>query len=149
MLSKRNPMANKKEKTRLKAEEWYIEHTDCTQAQIAELFHVAPNTVGDWVRKHNWDDKRLEYHSSPVRIKQILQDEFIWVSQGNKARIDTDALSKINASLERVDRKADPYVYARMLKELDNFISQINPKFAADCTPFHKLFLQHRIDLEA
>lgn len=139
----------KKDNTRVKAEEWFIEHPECTQAEIAELFKITAKTVGDWHKKHNWDTKRLDYNSSPVRIKQILQEEFIWVSQGNKARIDTDALSKINASLERVDRKADPYVVSRILKELDNFISQEDPKFATTCTPFHKRFLQHRISLEA
>ena len=142
-------MANKKEKTRLKAEEWFIEHPECTLVEIAALFNINEKTAGEWSKKYRWDDKRLDYHSSPVKIKQILQDEFIWVSQGNKPRIDTDALSKINASLERIDRKADPYVVARILKELDNFISEQDPKFATLCTPFHKLFLQYRINLES
>ena len=140
---------SKKDGIRLRAEEWFIDHPECSQAEIASIFKVTAKTVGEWARKHDWDDKRLDYNSSPVRIKQILQAEFIWVSQGQKPRIDTDALSKINASLERIDRKADPYVVARILKELDNFISQHDPKFAGLCTPFHKLFLQHRINLEA
>jgi len=140
---------SKKDSIRVKAEEWFIDHPDCTQAEIAELFKVTTNTVSAWAAKHNWDDKRLDYNSSPVKTKQILQAEFIWIAGGNKPRIDTDALSKVNASLERVDRKADPYVVAQILKELDNFISQQDPKFATLCTPFHKLFLQHRINLEA
>lgn len=142
-------MGNKKEKIRLNAEEWFIEHSECTLTELADLFKVTAKTVGEWAKKHRWDEKRLDYHSSPVKIKQILQDEFIWVSQGNPPRINTDALSKINASLERIDRKADPYVVARILKELDNHISQEDPKFASLCTPFHKRFLQHRINLES
>ena len=52
------------------------------------------------------------------------------------------------SSLDRCDKQADPIVVHKILKELDLFISQTDPKFAAQCTPFHKMFLQHRIKME-
>lgn len=148
-VAQKATMAAKKDRIRQRAEDWYIDNSDCTQAEIAEKFGITAKTVGDWVKKHGWEKKRLDYHSSPVKIRQLLQEEFISIAQGNKSKLDADAISKINAALERMDRKADPYVVQSILKELDNYISQIDPKFAAQCTPFHKLFLQHRINLEA
>src|SRR6185437_5650563 len=121
---------------------------DCTQAEIAEKFHVTAKTVGDWYKKYAWEDRRRDYHSSPVRIKQLLQQELLSVAMGNAAKLNADAISKLNAALDRLDKKLDAFVVKRVLVELDNFISQSDPKFAATCTTYHKQYLQHRINLE-
>ncbi|WP_040540327.1 hypothetical protein [Pedobacter arcticus] len=141
-------MAGKLDKKRQQAEEWYIENNDGSQKLCAELFKITEKTVGAWSKKYNWEEKRLDYHSSPVKIKQLLQREAMLVAQGNKPTIQADSLSKIMASLDRCDSKADPIVVHRILKDLDNFISVDDPAFAGKCTKYHKLFLQHRIDLE-
>lgn len=138
----------KKDGVRQKAEDWFIENLDCSQAEIAEKFGITPKTVGDWYRKYDWEKRRLDYHSSPVVIKQLLQQELMSIAQGNAAKLNADAISKLNAALDRLDKKLDPFVVKRVLVELDNFITNIDPKFAATCTPFHKQYLQHRINLE-
>ncbi|QTE40532.2 hypothetical protein J3L18_23185 [Mucilaginibacter gossypii] len=137
-----------KDNIRQHAEDWFIEHADCTQVEIAEKFNVTTNTVSTWAKKFEWDKKRIDYHSSPVKIKQLLQQELMSVAQGNDAKLNADAISKLNAALDRLDKKLDAFVVKRVLVELDNFISQTEPKFAAQCTPFHKAYLQHRINLE-
>ena len=141
-------MAGKLEKKRQQAEEWFIENQDATLKECAELFKVTEKTAGSWAKKYNWEQKRLDYHSSPVKIKQLLQREAMWVAQGNAPRINADSLIKIMAGLDKCDSKADPIVVSRVLKDLDNFISVDDPLFATQCTKYHKFFLQHRIDLE-
>lgn len=141
-------MARNLEKKRQQAEEWFIENIEGTQKECAELFKVTEKTIGAWAKKYNWEQKRLDYHSSPVKIKQLLQREAMWVAQGNAPKINADSLIKIMAGLDRCDSKADPIVVSRVLKDLDNFISVDDPAFAAQATKYHKLFLQHRIDLE-
>lgn len=141
-------MGVKKNDKRQRAEDYFIENADCTQIEVAALFGVAPKTICAWAKKYHWEDRRLDYHSSPVRIKQLLQHELMKVAKGGPASISADGISKLMAALDRCDRKADPIVVHKILKDLDNFISQQDPAFAAQVTPYHKLFLQHRINLE-
>jgi transposase len=142
-------MARESNAKKQKAEEWFIENIDATQKEVAELFGISEKTIGTWVKKHNWMDKRLDYHSSPVKIKELLQRELLSVAQGNTPKLSADGISKLMSALDRCDKKADPIVVQRILKDLDNFISEIDPSFAVKCTQFHKQFLIHRINLEA
>lgn len=142
-------MARESNIKRQKAEEWFIENTDATQKEVSELFGISEKTIGTWAKKYKWLDKRLDYHSSPVKIKELLQRELMSVAQGKPAKLSADGISKLMAALDRCDKKADPIVVQRILKDLDNFISEIDAAFAIKCTQFHKQFLIHRINLEA
>lgn len=142
-------MGQKKDDKRQKAQDWYVENIDATQAEIAEMFGVTAKTISVWSNKYDWENKRLEYQSSPIKIKQLLQKELLSVAQGNDPKLPADGISKLMAALDRCEKKADPIVVHKILKDLDNFISQIDAHFAVQATVFHKQFLQHRINLEA
>jgi len=142
-------MAGKKDKIRQQAMDWYVENFAATKKEIAELFSVTEKTIGDWSQKDDWESKRLDYHASPVKIKQLLQQELLSVAQGNPAKLPADGISKLMSALEKVEKKADPAVVAKILKDLDNFISEDDPAFAIKCTHHHKQFLIHRINLES
>lgn len=129
-----------------KAEDFFIENFEVTQKDVAQIFAVSQTTVCAWAKKYNWDDKRTDYHSSPVRIKQLLQKELLRIAQGEPKTLDADAISKLNVAIDRLDAKANPIVVHRILKDLDTFVSQHDPELAAKMTPFHKMFLQHRIN---
>ncbi|MXV37682.1 hypothetical protein GO491_03155 [Flavobacteriaceae bacterium Ap0902] len=137
-----------KTQTRLKAEEFYIENLEITLKQVAEHFKVTEKTVGSWAKRYGWEEKRLDFHASPTVIKQRLQQEALNLTNGEVASFNADAVNKIMAAIDRLDKRADPIVVHKILKDLDNFISEINPEFAKECTTFHKQFLQHRINLE-
>jgi predicted transcriptional regulator len=141
-------MARSKDATRLKAESYYIENFEATQKDIAELFNVLQPTVSAWVRKYEWEEKRLNFHASPTKIKQLLQQELLNVASGGKPKLPADSISKLMAALDKCEKTSDPIVVHKILKDLDMFISQIDADFATKCTPFHKQFLQHRISLE-
>ena len=142
-------MAVRKDKIRTQAMDHYIENMECTKKEIAELFQVSEKTVGNWSNADDWDGKRLDFHASPVKIKQFLQKELLNVVQGQASTLNADTISKLMSALDRCDKKADPIVVHRILKDLDNFISEVNPEFAVECVHFHKQFLIHRISLEA
>ncbi|MPS74004.1 MAG: hypothetical protein E2590_12790 [Chryseobacterium sp.] len=141
-------MATKKDAVRQKAEAYYIENIDATNKNVAELFKVTEKTIGDWVKKYDWEDKRLNFHASPTVIKQKLQQETIHIMNGGDATFSADAISKLMSALDRCDKQADPIIVHKILKELDLFISQTDPKFAGQCIPYHKMFLQHKIKQE-
>lgn len=138
----------KKEGTRLKAEAFYIENLEATLKEVAQNFGITEKTVGTWARQENWEAKRLDFHVSPTVIKQRLQQEALRVSSGKEPTFNADAVNKLMAAIERLDKRADPIVVHKILKDLDNFISEINPDFATKCTEYHKQFLQHRINIE-
>ncbi|MGE0931673.1 hypothetical protein [Peijinzhouia sedimentorum] len=142
-------MAGKKDKIRQAARDYYIENVEITQKEIAELFSITEKTVSAWSNSEDWNNKRLEYHSSPVKIKEYIQKELLNVVQGKPATLNADGISKLMSALDRVEKKADPIVVSKILKDLDNFISEDDPEFAIRCTHYHKQFLIHRINLEA
>ncbi len=142
-------MAGKKDKTRQMAKDYFVENFEATKKEIAELYGVTEKTVGDWSLKDDWETARLNFHSSPVRIKQLLQAELLNLAQGKPATLPADSISKLFSALDKVEKKVDATVVSRILKELDNFIAEANPKLAVECTHYHKQFLIHRINLES
>lgn len=138
-------MARGKDATRLKAEAYFIENIEATNKEVAELFKVTEKTIAAWVNKYNWEDKRWDFNASPTFIKQKLQQEAVRVVNGEPSTFSADTIAKIMSAIDKVDKSADPVVIHKILKELDNFISEIDPEFATECTKYHKQFLQHRI----
>ena len=142
-------MAKSKDAIRQKAEAYYIENFEATRKEVSELFKITEKTAGDWCTKFDWDEKRYDFHASPTKIKQLLQQELLNVASGEKPKLPADGISKLMSALDKCEKKADPIVVHKILKDLDLFISQMDAEFAQRCTPFHKLFLQHRISLES
>ncbi|MCK0203286.1 phage terminase small subunit-related protein [Ornithobacterium rhinotracheale] len=132
--------------TRLKAEEFYIENLEITLKEVAEHFKVTEKTIGNWAKADNWEQKRLNFHASPTAIKQKLQQEALRVANGEPATFNADAVNKLMAAIDRLNKQADPIVIHKILKELDFFIAEQDPQFAKECTKYHKLFLQLKIN---
>ncbi|MDR0792007.1 MAG: DUF1804 family protein [Chitinophagaceae bacterium] len=141
-------MGLKKDRVRELAKDFYVQNFEATQQEVAEMYGVTTKTITEWKTKGKWEDARRNYHSSPVKIKQLLQDELLSVAQGNKPKLNADSIAKLMSALDRCERKLDPTVVAKILYELDNFISKIDPKFAAQVLPYNKQFLLYKISLE-
>ena len=142
-------MGLKKDRVRELAKNFYVENFDATQQEVAELFSVTPKTLNYWKVQDKWEEARRDYHASPVKIKQLLQEELLSISQGNPPKLKADNIAKLMAALDRCERKLDPAVVAKVLKELDNFTAKVNPKFAVEAIVYNKQFLLHRISMEA
>ena len=59
-----------------------------------------------------------------------------WIAEGNKARLDTDGLSKVAKSLQYFDGKVPLSVVISVLKEVDNFVAEINPQEVVKITEY-------------
>lgn len=141
-------MAQTKDNIRQKAEHFFIENIETSQKDIAELFKVSVVTVNAWYKKFDWKEKRLDFHASPTRIKQRIQEELLNITNGGTPKFSSDSVSKLMSALDKCNKVADPIVVQKILKDLDMFISQIEPKLAHQNTTYHKQFLQHRIAQE-
>lgn len=133
----------KTEQRRSQAEDLFINH-GLTAKDIAEIVGVSEQSLVRWRKMYNWDTRRADALSSPSKIKEILTSELLSVSQGNKAKVDCDALSKIAKVRREVSDKLDGGIYLSVLKECDNFIAGIDPKMADTIAKLHKKFLQHK-----
>lgn len=139
-------MPAKKDRIRELACDYYVQHIDVTLQDVAEMYGITYKTVQSWKEKYRWDDLRRDFHSSPVRIKQALQEEVISVSiHHNTPKFKADDISKLMASIDRCEKKLDPTIVAHLLRELDVFINKIDPKFAAEARKYHRQFLTNRI----
>ena len=90
----------------------------------------------------------MNFHASPTIIKQKLQAETIRVMNGQEPTFSASDVGKLMAALDRCETQADPTTVYKVLKELDMFISQQDAEFAAQCTKFHKQFLQLKVKNE-
>ena len=142
-------MARIKNSKKRQAEDFFIANFDITQKEVAAMFGVTENTVSEWARKGDWAAKRDDYHASPIKIRELLQKELLSVAQGNAPKLHSDAVSKLHKVIEELRKTAHPVVIQAVLKDLDNFISETNPKLATEVTKFHREFLIHRINQES
>ena len=97
----------------------------------------------------DWDAKRDRVISTPAKIRELLLEEMKSVSEGNKAKIDADALSKINKALTYLDGKVSLSVVISVFMEFDNWMAEVDPKKAAEFTEFHKLFIAWRAEQDS
>jgi predicted transcriptional regulator len=141
-------MGAKKDKIRQQAEEYYLDNIEATQQQVAELFGVTQKTVSSWATSGDWNEKRINLHASPIKIKQLLQQELLNVASGQAAKLNADSISKLMSALDKCDKKADPIVVARVMKDFASFVSESDAHFAVKLTDWMKKFLQHRINQE-
>lgn len=120
-----------------------------TCTAIAELLTISENTLSKWRTGMDWDTERANALSRPDKIKEILLKELTSVAEGNKARIDTDALSKISKTLQYFDGKVSLPIIVSVFKEFDNFVVDVDPHLALKFTEYHKAFINHRAQIDS
>lgn len=116
--------------------------------EIAKYLDVSEQSISGWRKNGNWDKRKELAELTPVKLKELMMEEARKVIAGEKSEIDADQLSKIMASIDRLDKRVNARVVMEVLRMLDNFTADINPKHAIESTKYHKLFLQHIISLE-
>lgn len=110
---------------------------------------ITEATLSKWRNSMDWDSKRDSIVSTPAKIRELLLEEMKSVSSGNKAKIDADALSKINKALSYLDGKVSLSVVISVFMEFDNWMAEADPKKAVDFTEYHKLFIAYRAEQDS
>jgi transposase len=138
------------------AEYLYVEKNISPQA-IADELGKNIKTIYAWRDKYNWEDTRSLFNTGPSELKKILLQAAMRVVKGEVRKddegntikeVDADSLSKIMKAYDYISKKASPAVCRDILVELDNFISEKEPKLAAQMTQYHRLFLVYKIQQE-
>jgi len=130
------------------AEDLFI-RAGLTAKDISEQLGVSEQTLTKWKKKGNWESRKQEISTSPLKIKELLLSEAHKIAGGEISTIDSDKLSKIMAAIDRLDKRISVRVVMDVFREFDNYMAEVEPKKALEFTKYHKLFLQHRINIEA
>lgn len=144
-------------KSEIKHAEWlYVEKGVSPQA-IADELERDIKTIYKWRDKYGWDDTKELFDTGPTQLKKALLQAAMRVMNGETRKdekgnemkeVDADSLSKIMKAYDYVSKKASPAVCHDILIELDNFVSEREPKLAAEMTQYHRMFLSYKIQLE-
>ena len=124
---------------------------------IAQEMDRNIKTIVDWRDKEGWEDTKELFQTGPTQLKKALLQAAMRVmngevrkdEKGNEIKeVDADSLSKIMKAYDYVSKKANPAVCRDILVELDNFVSEREPKLAAEMTQYHRMFLVYKIQQE-
>lgn len=116
---------------------------------IAEQLELTEATLSKWRNQMEWDNKREAVLSSPEKIRKILLTELQSVTEGNKSKIDTDALSKISKALQYFDGKVTLSIIISVFKEFDNWMCEIDPQMAVKFTEYHRMFANYHAQMDS
>ncbi|GHV13611.1 hypothetical protein FACS1894169_00990 [Bacteroidia bacterium] len=120
-----------------------------TGREIAELHDISEQTVSNWRKAGNWDDRKRDMQLTPVKLKETLMREANNIAEGNEPKIKADSLSKIMAAITALEKSVNPRTVMSVFQMFDNFMADTNPAKAVEFTEYHKMFLQHLIALES
>lgn len=148
LLQKKGMATQPKHKLYSVAESLFTEQgLNCSA--ISLQLGITEATLSKWRNIMDWDSKRDSIVSTPAKIRELLLEEMKSVSSGNKAKIDADALSKINKALSYLDGKVSLSVVISVFMEFDNWMAKADPKKAVDFTEYHKLFIAYRAEQDS
>lgn len=149
LLQKKRRMAiQPKHKLYSVAESLFVDQ-GLTCSAISMQLGITEASLSKWRKQMDWDAKRDRLISTPAKIRELLLEEMKSVSEGNKAKIDADALSKINKALSYLDGKVSLSVVVSVFMEFDNWMAEVDPKKAAEFTQYHKLFIDYRAEQDS
>jgi len=139
------------EKKRAIAERQFI-NEGMTAKAIAEELEVTEATVSRWRKgrlgEKDWDARRAEVVSAPHKIKEILLMELQRVADGEKPKVDADALSKIAKVMDSISGKVSVQMVISVFKEFDNWMAEQEPEQAIKFTEWHKKFLHYKASID-
>ena len=147
-LQKKGMATQPKHKLYSVAESLFVEQ-GLTCSAISVQLGITEVTLSKWRKQMDWDAKRDRMISTPIKIRELLLEEMKSVSEGNKAKIDADALSKINKALTYLDGKVSLSVVISVFMEFDNWMAEVDPQKAIDFTEYHKLFIAYRAEQDS
>jgi predicted transcriptional regulator len=139
-----------KDRERKLAEELYVKQRK-TAKQIAEYLGITEKTVGDWVKKYGWKDRRNALMSSLSsgldNINKVIDhyaEKLIEMESDPEAKEDAkfklvDAMAKLNKTKENFEKAHRiPYnVYINVTESIMNeMLQKMKPAVHADLLEF-------------
>jgi transposase len=119
-----------------------------TQKQIAEELSVTEKTIGQWVEKFGWKEKKAVQNLSPTKLIQSYYEQSDLILK--KAKEDdrpitskeADSLNKIASAIEKLDKKISPSLNMEVFMRFNNFLQSIDLDLTKQLIPFQKEYIQ-------
>lgn len=116
---------------------------------IADMFDISEATLVKWRKLFDWDNRRTENLAAPHKIREILLKELRDIADGNKPKIDADALIKIHKVVSALDSRTALPVVLSVFKQFDNYMADNDPQMALNFIEWHKKYLLHRAQTDS
>lgn len=123
---------------------------------IAQMLDVSELTMSKWVNANNseWKAQRAARTLSPDKLIRLYyeQSEKIVSAAGEDKRAITsaeaDALNKLAAAIQRLDKKIDPSITMSVLRNYNNYLLQVNPELAKLNANYQIDYVQSLLDAQ-
>jgi len=123
-----------------------------TLTQLASEWEVSEQTLVKWKKgeagEKSWDEKRSFVMLTPLKLKELLLNEALTISEGKESTFNADKLSKIIAAIDRIDKRINPRIVIHVLKDFDKWMSDIDPAMCVEFLRYHKMYIQEVISRE-
>ncbi len=120
--------------------------------QIASEFDISEQTLIKWKKgedgQKSWDERKAFVRLTPAKLKEQLLEEALNISEGKAATFNADAVSKIMAAVERLDKRVNPRLVVSVLKNFDKWMVDVEPRLAVEFVKFHRMYIQQVISEE-
>ena len=118
------------------------------QNAIADYLEVSTVSISAWKDDDKWDDQRAAFITSPRKMQAQLMEMLTKVMNGEKLQINPDDLSKISKVIKDLRGSITPEIVYQVLKELDTYLTEVDPQHALVSIKHHRNFLLQKINEE-
>lgn len=119
-LRKINPMPTKKDRIAQNELAFLLYMSGEQQKEIAARVKVSEKTVGDWIKKGGWKEKRAAKNISRSElINKTLETINTKLEAGN---VNADELIKLAKAIEMLDKKSSPVMVIDILIEFGKWL---------------------------
>jgi transposase len=140
------------ERIRNTAEDLYI-NKGYSIAQLSQEWDISLATLSAWKKgrtgEKSWDERKAFILLAPNTLKERLYEHALAVAENRPSDLKADAISKIMKVIRELDKETSPRVVAAVFKNFDSWMASIEPETAILFTKYHKMFLQHIIEMES
>lgn len=139
------------EKIRKLAEDLYI-NKGYTLTQISEEWEVSAVSLSKWKKgregEKTWDERKAFVTLAPVRLKELMYEHALAIAEGRESKLPADALSKIMKSIRELEKETSPRIVNSVFKQFDTWMLGISPDKALEITKYHRMYMQHCMEIE-
>ncbi len=142
---------DKKQLNKQKLAEAYYFDTDFDQKEIAELLDVSEQTMSRWVNDGNWKVKKASYKINPGNLLAMLYEQCFLIQEKAKNANrpldakEADAISKLAAAIERINKRISPSTIIHVLIDFNNWLRAFDLDLVKKLVDYQREYLSERI----
>ena len=128
--------------------------TEMTQAEIAAKTHVQRKTIGDWIKKGNWEVFKGNIIITKAYLLRDFYLQLVDLNTDIKSReegkrhanaSESDSLSKITASIKNLETETDIATIVDVCIAINDWLQVIDFEKAKEWTTIMDSFVKERL----